>query len=254
VRERLEKDRLRGVFRRFVSRDVADRLVDSPEAWEAIAAGRKRQVVVLFSDVRGFTSRSENAEPAELVKQLNEYLTAMVAVVFRHGGTLDKFIGDAVMAHWGSLDDNEQGRKDGEHCRAALAAAREMHVELERLNQAWIKEGREPFAIGIGIHLGEVVAAELGSPERIEFGVIGDAVNLASRIEGLTKPFESEVIFSAQVNEAAGSTGALSLGKVRVKGRSAPVELFAYGDSERIGKALYRFQRDADGTIVMESK
>lgn len=250
VRERMEKDRLRGAFRRFVSRDVADRLVDQPDAWRGIAAGRKRQVVVLFSDVREFTSRSEASEPSELVQQLNEYLTEMVAVVFRHGGTLDKFIGDAVMAHWGALDDDE----GGEHARAALAAAREMHTALNQLNERWAKEGKDPFKIGVGIHLGEAVAGELGSPERIEFGVIGDAVNLASRIEGLTKPFGADVIFSSQVSQAAGPTGAISLGKVRVKGRSAPVELFAYGDEKLITEKVSAIEKDTDGIITMTSK
>ncbi|MDX1679995.1 MAG: adenylate/guanylate cyclase domain-containing protein [Akkermansiaceae bacterium] len=254
IRERMEKDRLRGVFRRFVSRDVADRLVDQPEEWEAIAAGRKRQVVVLFSDVRGFTSRSESAEPAELVQQLNEYLSAMVEVVFRHGGTLDKFIGDAVMAHWGSIDGDQDDQQYAEHSRAALAAARDMQLELESLNRRWEQQGRKPFEMGVGIHLGEVVAGELGSPERIEFGVIGDAVNLASRIEGLTKSFGCGIIFSERVKEAANAEDAHSLGKVRVKGRSAPVELHAYGDKPSIEKALAQLHRDPEGVIVMDSK
>jgi adenylate cyclase len=250
IRERLEKGRLRGEFRRFVSRDVADRLVDQPDAWKEIAAGRKRQVVVLFSDVRDFTSRSEVAEPSELVKQLNEYLTEMVAVVFRYGGTLDKFIGDAVMAHWGALDDD----KNGEQARSAVAAAREMHVELDKLNERWTREGRAPFKMGVGIHRGDAVAGELGSPERIEFGVIGDAVNLASRIEGLTKAFGCDVIFSSQVKDAAGDVGSLALGPVRVKGRAAPVELFAYGDEQLITEKLSQMKRDEDGVIVMTSK
>ncbi len=254
VRERMEKDRLRGTFRRFVSRDVADRLVDNPKEWEAIAEGRKRQVVVLFSDVRGFTSRSETAEPSELVTQLNEYLTEMVAVVFKHGGTLDKFIGDAVMVHWGSLDENEGGRLDGDHCRAALAAAQDMQAELDKLNKRWAKQGREPFQIGIGIHLGEVVAAELGSPERIEFGVIGDAVNLASRLEGLTKAFDCDIVFSDSVNAAAQTSGATPLGPVVVKGRAKAEDLFAYGDEAKIQKALEGMDRDGNGAIVMRSK
>ncbi|MEM1085234.1 MAG: adenylate/guanylate cyclase domain-containing protein [Verrucomicrobiota bacterium] len=250
VRERVEKGRLRREFRRFVSRDVADRLVDDPEAWREIAGGRKRKVVVLFSDVRGFTSRSELSDPADLVVQLNEYLTAMVAVVFKHGGTLDKFIGDAVMAHWGALDDDDEGR----HARAALAAAREMGEELARLNEAWIWQGRPTFEIGIGIHQGDAVAGELGSPERIEFGVIGDAVNLASRLEGLTKVFACEVVFSSQVREAVGDLEGLDLGRVRVKGREASVQLYGLGERASVEKALATLERDQDGVVVMTSK
>ena len=250
VRERLEKGRLRGEFRRFVSRDVADRLVDHPESWAAVASGRKRKVVVLFSDVRDFTSRSEQSDPVELVDQLNEYLTAMVAVVFRHGGTLDKFIGDAVMAHWGALDYDEGGGQ----ARSAIAAGREMHEALNDLNRRWEGEGRAPFRMGVGIHLGDAVAGELGSPDRIEFGVIGDAVNLASRIEGLTKVFACDVMFSEQVREAAGEEQAMDLGRVRVKGRAAPVQLYGFGDEAVVRDALAKLDRDEEGVVVMTSK
>lgn len=252
--ERMEKDRLRGTFRRFVSRDVADRLVDKPEQWQAIAEGRKRRVVVLFSDVRGFSTRAEQTEPSELVAQLNEYLAEMVAVVFKHGGTLDKFIGDAVMVQWGSLDENESGHQDSDHCRTALAAARDMQTELALLNQRWAREGRKPFEIGIGIHLGEVVAAELGSPQRIEFGVIGDAVNLASRLEGLTKPFGCDIVFSDSVYHAAKPHGAIELGAVVVVGRTTATELYAFGDECKIKAALDGMDRDENGAIVMKSK
>lgn len=224
--ERIERGRLTREFRRFVSRDVADALVKDPGGYEAAAAGRRRRVVVLFSDVRGFTSRSEESHPEDLVSQLNEYLTSMVAVVFRHGGTLDKFIGDAVMAHWGALDN----AADQVHAGAALAAAADMIGELERLNAKWSGEGRMPFKIGIGVHFGEVIAGEIGSPERTEFGVIGDAVNLASRIEGLTKYFGVQLLVSGEAHEAGGVPKEFRpVGRVRVKGRARAVALFTLG-------------------------
>ena len=240
LREQFERRRLRHAFRRLVSRDVADRLVDDPTRYREMAAGRVREVVVLFSDVRGFTARSERQSPQETVQQLNEYLSAMVKVVFRHGGTLDKFIGDAVMAHWGALDDG----RGSEHSMAALATAREMQSELKTLNAEWITQGREALEIGIGLHRGEVVAGEIGSEERSEFGVIGDAVNLSSRIEGLCKPFGAEIIYTDTISSGESGT---DLGRVRVKGRQEPVRLFAEGNVSQIRARIQAIQPGADG-------
>ncbi|MBK1826178.1 adenylate/guanylate cyclase domain-containing protein [Haloferula rosea] len=240
LREQFERRRLRHAFRRLVSRDVADRLVDDPTKYREMAAGRVREVVVLFSDVRGFTARSERQSPQETVQQLNEYLSAMVKVVFRHGGTLDKFIGDAVMAHWGALDDGHEG----DHTMSALVTAREMQKELRNLNDVWMAQGSEPLEIGIGLHRGEVIAGEIGSEERSEFGVIGDAVNLSSRLEGLCKPFGAEIIYSELISEGE---SAVDLGRVRVKGRHESVRLFAEGDTRRIRARLEAIQPEGDG-------
>ncbi|MEI6176993.1 MAG: adenylate/guanylate cyclase domain-containing protein [Verrucomicrobiota bacterium] len=251
VTERLEKGRLRRDFRRFVSRDVADAMITQQDEWKETAAGVKRRVVVLFSDVRGFTERSEHTDPGYLVKQLNEYLTTMVAVIFRHGGTLDKFIGDAVMAHWGALG----GGNDEDHARKAILAARDMITELARMNATWQAAGKAPFQIGVGLHLGEAIAGEIGSPDRTEFGVIGDTVNLASRLEGLTKTFHCEVIYSDEVRIASGiDDGAMDLGQVKVKGRRNPVRLFGIGNEEDAREQLKSFERDANGVILMSVK
>jgi adenylate cyclase len=251
VTERLEKVRLRRDFRRFVSRDVADAMIDQQDDWQVTAAGVKRRVVVLFSDVRGFTERSEQTDPGDLVRQLNEYLTSMVEVIFRHGGTLDKFIGDAVMAHWGALG----GGNEADHARKAILAAREMIAVLAKMNAAWEAAGKAPFQIGVGLHLGEAVAGEIGSPDRTEFGVIGDTVNLASRLEGLTKAFHCEVIYSEDVRTASGVTdGAMDLGQVRVKGRRNPVRLFGIGNEAAVREQLKSFERDEDGAILMTVK
>lgn len=224
VTEKLERGRLHREFRRFVSRDVADTLVRDPEVYRQVAIGRRRRVVVLFSDVRGFTSRSEDSDPEALVAQLNEYLSSMVAIVFRHGGTLDKFIGDAVMAHWGALEDGVES----DFANQSVAAAQEMIAELAVLNERWRSEGREPFVVGIGLHLGEVLAGEIGSRERTEFGVIGDAVNLASRIEGMTKYFGVPLLVSGAVVDSLGEHQDLrAVGRIRVKGRHEAVELHA---------------------------
>jgi len=250
--ERLERGRVTREFRRFVSHDVADALVADPQRYVEAAAGRRRRVAVLFSDVRGFTGRSESSDPGELVLQLNEYLTSMVEVVFRNGGTLDKFIGDAVMAHWGGLDDGS----DEDHATRALATGCEMLGELEVLNEMWKQVDKAPFRIGVGVHLGEVVAGELGSPEKTEFGVIGDAVNLASRLEGLTKAFRTELIISEDVFRAAGKPeGFRGAGRVQVVGRQRPVRLFArvFGKrKENFEAGVSHFEAGAFGAAIRE--
>lgn len=229
VTEKLERSRLNHQFRRFVSRDVADSLVNNPGIYQLAASGRKRRVVVLFSDIRGFTSLSEQVTPEQLFEQLNEYLSAMVKIIFNHNGTLDKFIGDAILAHWGALEDGE----DSQFASAALAATKDMIAELDRLNRDWDARGLPVLGIGIGLHLGEVLAGEIGSEQRTEFGVIGDAVNLASRLEGMTKAFSCPWLSSGQFVAAAGSgTSLRRIAKVRVKGREEPVDLWTTGPSE----------------------
>lgn len=236
ITERLERGRLHKEFRRFVSRDVADTLVNQPEIYQQAATGRKRRLAVLFSDVRGFTGRSETDDPQLLVGQLNEYFSAMVAIVFRHGGTLDKFIGDAVMAHWGALDD---GKDDATRARSAIAAAREMITELDTLNARWSVRNLQPYHIGVGIHLGEAVAGEIGSVDRTEFAVIGDAVNLASRTEGLCKLFKTDLLCTGATTEAAGFPETLRrLAKVRVSGRKEPVEIWGATNGDKSDAAF----------------
>ncbi len=229
LRERKERSRLHNQFRRFVSRDVADSLVNDPSIYQQAAKGRKRRVVVVFSDIRGFTSLSEQISPEELFSLLNEYLTAMVSVIFAHGGTLDKFIGDAILAHWGALDDGDQEK----FASSALAAAQDMIRELARLNAEWKTRGLPELGIGVGLHLGEVLAGEIGSEQRTEFGVIGDAVNLASRLEGMTKAFSCQWLGSGQFISAAGGQEAVRrIARVRVKGREEPVDLWTATPSE----------------------
>ena len=229
VIERFERSRLNRQFRRFVSRDVADSLVNNPRIYQLAATGRKRRVVVLFSDIRGFTSLSERVSPEQLFAQLNEYLTAMVEIIFIHKGTLDKFIGDAILAHWGALDDGDESQ----FATSALAATTDMIEELEKLNAGWKSRNLPELKIGIGLHLGDVLAGEIGSEQRTEFGVIGDAVNLASRLEGMTKAFTCPWLSSGTFIEAADAEAGLRrIAKVRVKGREQPVDLWTNVESE----------------------
>ena len=237
LQARLERNRLFGQLSRSVSKDVATAMVRSPDGYIDSAKGGRRRIVVLFSDIRGFTKRSESENPETLVPQLNEYLTRMVEIIFAHGGTLDKFIGDAIMATWGGLEDT-RGEVMAE---AAVKAAVEMCEELERLNAKWEMEERKPFEAGIGIHIGDAMVGEVGSRQRSDFTAIGDAVNLASRIEGMTKMLGVQILVSGQIADLQSDRrGLCNLGRFQVKGRSEPVEVVAAGieDDQAFRKAL----------------
>lgn len=173
--ERIRRETLaRSNFERFFAPGLAARIASSPDAVKL--GGEKRQVAVLFSDIRNFTALSETMTPDGIATLLTEYFTEMVECVFRNGGTLDKFIGDAVMAQWGApigeVDDADR----------AIRAAIEMMQELDKLNVKWRREGRPEIAIGIGLNYGEAFAGNIGSERRLEFTVIGDTVNTAKRL------------------------------------------------------------------------
>ncbi len=224
VIERAEKARVRGVLDRLVSKDIVRTLLADRARYEALIRGERRCVTILFSDVRGFTTLTEAAaDPAAFIAQLNEYLGEMVDVVFKHRGTLDKFIGDAVMAVWGSMY-TEGSDADA---RAAVAAALEMRVRLAALNTRWLKEGRLPIEIGIGVNYGEVIVGGLGSEKsKMEITVMGDAVNLASRLEGLTKDYGLDLLVGESVAQRVSETFRLrTVDLVRVKGKKKPAEV-----------------------------
>jgi adenylate cyclase len=161
-------------FQRYFSPDLARQIAEHGE--QVTLGGTKRAVVILFSDIRGFTSMSENMDPDDVAQLLREYFTEMVEIIFRHGGTLDKFIGDAIMALWGApLGTEDDADK-------AMRAAIDMQRKLVDLNKHWEATGKPHIAIGIGINFGEVFAGNIGSEQRLEYTVLGDAVNTASRL------------------------------------------------------------------------
>ncbi len=217
--EERERRRLRRTFERYVAPSVVAEILADPSAAEGMLRGRLRPVTILFTDIKGFTQltnrRSRSGEIELHVRQLNHYLAAMVEVVTGHGGTIDKFIGDAVMAVFGS----PLSRGTAAEALAAVRCAQEMRRTLRRLNQQWASEGCTGLDNGIGLASGEVLVGQIGSPRRMEFTVIGDKVNLASRLEGLTRNLEVPVLFDAATAELVrAEIPVRSLGETPIKG------------------------------------
>jgi len=229
--------RTRRMFSSYVTERVVDLLIANPEM--ARLGGQRRPVTILFSDIRGFTTFSEHHPPEEVVATLNEYLGAMTDVVFRWEGTLDKFIGDAVMVFWGApLPQDDQAER-------ALRCALHMCGRLDQLNAAWTAAGREPLAVGIGIHSGEVLVGNIGAEgKKMDYTVIGDNVNLASRLESLTKKYHARILITETTlglvrplieRNAFGHVSVHALERVAVKGREQ-------------GVGVFRFDTEAEGT------
>lgn len=217
-----ERERIREVFGKAVSPEIARQLLREG----ATLGGEERLVTVLFADIRGFTTLSEQIAPKDLITLLNRYLDRMVTVIEqKHGGTVDKFIGDSIMALFGA----PLAQPDA--ADRALAAALEMQRALAELNRELSAEGQAPLTIGIGINTARVVAGNMGSHSRLNYTVIGDGVNVASRLQSLTRApeYRTDLITSAATLSALQSPAAFrarSLGSVQVKGRAEPVEIF----------------------------
>jgi adenylate cyclase len=216
--ERIRQETLvRHNFERYFTPAMAARIATSPEA--ARLGGERRSVAVMFSDIRGFTEIAANMPPDDTARLLTEYFTEMVEIVFRHGGTLDKFMGDAVMAQWGApisaSDDPDR----------ALDAAVEMMRTLERLNAEWRRVGRAELQIGIGLNYGEVFAGNIGSERRLEFTVIGDTVNTASRLCAWAD--RGEILVSDAFRAALTRQHALcARAPLTLRGKSEPVTVW----------------------------
>ncbi len=214
-----EKRKMKRLFGQYVSKDVYEQLVANPDL--ARLGGQRRQMTVLFSDIRGFTTVSESGQPEEIVAILNEYFTRMVEIVFAHKGTLDKFVGDMVMALFGAPLD------DPNHAQHAVDAALAMIRELNRLNEKWAAEGRPALDIGIGISTGPMIAGNIGSEAIMSYTVIGDSVNLGARLESLNKQYGTRIIISEATRDALPDRYLFRpLGDVVVKGKTKPVAIY----------------------------
>ena len=223
--ERREKLRTRRTLERYVSKNLVREILENPDSYYSSLKGVRVPVTILFSDLIGFTTLSEKADPEALVTQLNEHLSRMTSVIFNNGGTLDKFIGDAIMAVWGNVRSLGTAQDAKNAARAALA----MRQELAQLNQKWRSEGRMGLGMGIGINQGEVIVGNIGSQERMDPTVIGDAVNLASRLEGLTRVYGVDILVGASAAELVREEVYLrSVARVQVKGKTKPVDVFTF--------------------------
>lgn len=230
ITEEREKKKIRGAFQYYLTASVINEMLKNPDKLKL--GGDKKNLSVLFSDIRGFTTISEKLTPEELVHLLNEYLTAMTDIVFKYDGMLDKYMGDAIMAVFGApLDQTD-------HARRACQTALDMMNELHRLQKKWIEEGKPPLNIGIGINSGDMVVGNMGSQMRFDYTVMGDMVNLGSRLEGTNKEYGSNIIFSEFTYDAVKDFMCCrELDWVRVKGKKLPVKIYELlGEKKDEGK------------------
>ncbi len=219
--EEQEKKVIRNMFQRYVSSQVVDSLLQHPETIKL--GGEKRYLTMFFSDIRGFTTMSENLQPEEVVHILNEYLTKMIEIIFKYNGTLDKFMGDAIMAIWGAPTGEEK------HAEKALRAAVEMRDSLEQLQKKWKAEGKKSIAVGMGINTGNVVVGNMGSEQFADYTVIGDDVNLAARLEQNAGP--GQILLSEETYKIVEDiVNARKLEPLKVKGKEKPINVYeVYG-------------------------
>lgn len=224
-----EKQFVRGAFGRYLAPSLVERLADNPNALKL--GGEMRDLTILFSDIRGFTTLSEKLDPDELTALLNGFLTPMTDVLLESQATIDKYMGDAIMAFWNAPLDIEA------HPRRACLAALAMVERLETLN----REREVPLAIGIGLHRGPACVGNLGSIQRFSYSAIGDSVNLASRVEGLTKGYGVSILVTETVQREAADLAYLEVDRVGVVGRAEPITVYALlGDAALATSQAFR--------------
>jgi class 3 adenylate cyclase len=212
-----EKEHIKRAFTRYVAREVVDQILKDPE--RLVLTGERREVTVLFCDVRGFTRMAERLPPEDVVALLNNFYDLMIDTIFRYQGTVDKFLGDGVMAVFGAPIYRD------DHAVQAVRAALQMQAGIQALSARLVSEGKQPIAVGIGVNAGEAIAGTVGTDERMEYTVIGDNVNLAARLESSALP--GQILISEQtLRMVEDQVMARSLGRIKVKGKQDEVGVY----------------------------
>ena len=230
--------KIRNIFQKYVPKDVIDGLFANPES---MLVGENRVLAVLFSDIRSFTTISEGYMPDELVTALNSYFELMVDIIMEHGGIIDKYIGDAIMAFFGAPVKHKNDALN------AVAVALKMQNSLREFNRGQEEKGKPKFITGIGINYGVVTVGNIGSQKKMDYTVIGDMVNLGSRLEGLTKPYKQEVIFSESVFRKVKDTYPCRLvDRVQVKGKTVGENIYtAYEERNPLREQVLKIHHAA---------
>jgi adenylate cyclase len=256
---------IRGAFGLYISPDFMEELTDNPDKLKL--GGEMRELSVLFTDIRNFTTISESMTPEELINTMNDFLTPMSDEVMNHRGTIDKYMGDAMMAFWNAPLD------DADHAKHAVQAALKMKSSLIPVNKALAekakKQGREPLilAAGMGINTGLCSVGNMGSKQRFAYSALGDAVNLASRLEGQTKSYGLELLVGEETVTQVKTFATIEIDKIQVKGKTKPVRIFTVLGDDDMGKKTsfrkfkiahrrfirdYRAQRFEDASIKLQ--
>ena len=247
--EEKEKRRVRGVFKRYMSPLLVEEALKDPSKVPSLDICTKKFVTVLFSDIAGFTTMSEKFPPEEVKRILDEYLTAMTEIVFTNNGILDKYIGDAVMAVYGNINSVDSA-DDAFRC---VKTAIEMQEKMKELRQKWVAEGSVAMQIRIGIHSGEALVGNFGSPLKMDYTVIGDTVNTAARLEGLNKDFSSTLMISQSTYELVNtSIDVRSLGPAPIKGKSEAIHVYEVLGMSEEGKGKMIEDRNSRQTKWMK--
>jgi len=222
----MQRRKTKAMFSRYVSPDVVDQIMQNPD--EVSLGGKKQVVTIMFSDIRGFTAFSENKDPVDVISRLNEYLTAQTDAILKHGGTLDKYMGDGLMAFFGAPVYYE------DHVERAIRVARDIQERVVELNNKWAEMGEVPLLIAVGVNTGPVVVGNVGSPERMDYTLIGEDANLASRVEALTKLFETLFLVSERsynlLPEGELKDSLSYVGEELVKGFTNPIKVYTFND------------------------